>query len=113
MTAVVGILIKLIPNLTELKVFDNTAENDPKKGKTPVPKLLCTGFTAESWRKHDLRQMPEWARPIVQAAIESPKRVGIVPARSNRFPQALPRDRACFASANRRKNRCGVARQVG
>ena len=67
-------LIKLIPNLTELKVFDNTAENDPKRGQTPVPKLLLHWLNGRIVRKYDLLQMPEWARPIVQAAIESSKK---------------------------------------
>jgi predicted ABC-type ATPase len=67
-------LIKLIPNLTELKVFDNTAENDPKRGQTPEPKLLLHLLRGRIVRKYDLLQMPEWAKPIVQSAIESSKK---------------------------------------
>jgi predicted ABC-type ATPase len=63
-------LIRLLPNLMELRVFDNTAENDPKKGQTPEPKLLLHWVRGRIVRKYDLPQMPEWAKPILQAAIE-------------------------------------------
>jgi hypothetical protein len=63
-------LIRLLPNLTELRVFDNTAESDPKKGQAPEPNLLLHWLRGRIVSKYDLRQMPEWAKPIVQAAIE-------------------------------------------
>ena len=33
-------LIRLLPNLTELLVYDNTVEGDPQTGKAPEPELL-------------------------------------------------------------------------
>jgi len=63
-------LIKLLPKLTKLKVFDNTAENDPKKGQIPEPTLLLHWLRGRIVSKDDLLQIPEWAKPILQVAIE-------------------------------------------
>ena len=63
-------LIALLPKLTELKVFDNTEEGDPQKGQLPSPRLLLTRFTADR-RTCATPRVPEWAKPIIQAAIET------------------------------------------
>jgi predicted ABC-type ATPase len=67
-------LIRLLPRLARLQVFDNSAEAPPGQ-KIPDPMLVLE--MAESRlifpRANDanaLRVTPEWARPIVQAAIE-------------------------------------------
>jgi len=64
-------LIELMPVLTELKVFDNTEDGDPQKGQAPSPKLLLHMNSGKIVTAHDLRQIPQWAKPILQAAIAS------------------------------------------
>jgi predicted ABC-type ATPase len=67
-------LIELQPNLTELKVFDNTAEGDPQKGQTPAPMLLLHQKERNIVRLCDLRSVPQWAKPILQTAIDMAKK---------------------------------------
>lgn len=65
-------IIDLLPHLTELRVFDNSAERDPVTNAIPVPKELL------HWQRGkivapatiDLASVPEWARPIVARALE-------------------------------------------
>lgn len=65
-------IINLLPYLTELRVFDNSAERDPVTGAIPAPKELL------HWQRGkitapaptDLASTPEWARPIVARALE-------------------------------------------
>jgi predicted ABC-type ATPase len=68
-------LIELLPNLAELRVFDNTEEGDPQKGQTPAPKLLLHQKEGKIVSLYDLRLVPQWAKPILQAAIEEAKEV--------------------------------------
>ena len=63
-------LLGLLPKLAELKLFDNTAEGDPEKGQSPEPKLLLHLLHRRIVSSYDLLQMPEWAKPILQAALE-------------------------------------------
>jgi len=67
-------LIELQPNLTELKVFDNTKEGDPQKGQTPAPKLLLHQKERRIVSLSDLRSVPKWAKPILQTAIATDKK---------------------------------------
>jgi predicted ABC-type ATPase len=64
-------LIDLLPSLTELKVFDNTEEGDPQKGKSPRPELLLHQKAGRIVSLCDLRSVPQWAKPIVQAAMKT------------------------------------------
>jgi predicted ABC-type ATPase len=64
-------LIRLLRIATEVRVYDNSAENDPSTGKRPKPRLLL-------WMKHgrvvercELTQVPEWAKPILAVALKS------------------------------------------
>lgn len=66
-------LIELMPKLTALRVFDNTDEGDPQDRKAPSPKLLLHMERGKIVSTYDLRRMPDWAKPIVLAAIESSK----------------------------------------
>lgn len=69
-------LIRLLPALTELKVFDNSAEGDPFRGVAPAPMLilhLARGTIVDSC---DLARTPAWAKPIVAAAMRSSRRSG-------------------------------------
>jgi predicted ABC-type ATPase len=67
-------LLRLLPRLTELKVFDNSAENDPRKGRRPEPILLLRMIRGRIVSCLDLLEMPEWVKPIVQAALDLPKK---------------------------------------
>jgi predicted ABC-type ATPase len=63
-------LIELLPNLTELKVFDNTEEGDPQKGHSPAPRILLHLKKRKIVSLCDLDSVPQWAKPIVQAAMQ-------------------------------------------
>ena len=62
-------LIELMPVLTELKVFDNTEDGDPQKGQAPSLQLLLHMNLGKIVTAYDLRRIPQWAKPILQAAI--------------------------------------------
>jgi predicted ABC-type ATPase len=68
-------LIKLMPRLAHLQVFDNSAEALPGEDiPDPVLVLEMVGgrlVFPEPQNAAALTATPEWARPIVQAAIES------------------------------------------
>jgi predicted ABC-type ATPase len=63
-------LIQLLPNLTEMKLYDNSAEADPDAGAAPHPKLLLHVVKGHIKEMYDARQMPEWAKPIVAVALK-------------------------------------------
>jgi predicted ABC-type ATPase len=64
-------LIRLMGGLTELKVFDNSAQADPHLGQAPEPRLLLhlrKGKVAGPSRDA-LKRTPEWAKCVVEAAL--------------------------------------------
>ncbi len=73
-------LITLLPHLTELRVYDNTAEADPHQGLAPRPRLLLhwqrDRACSEPGTLHcpdspeALARTPEWAKPLVMAALK-------------------------------------------
>jgi predicted ABC-type ATPase len=62
-------LIRLLPRLTELRVYDNSAEADPHTGKTPAPKLVLHTLNGKWVGPKRLASTPEWAKPIVAAVM--------------------------------------------
>lgn len=62
-------LVKLLPALTELRVFDNSADADPAAGAAPRPVLVLHLDHGEIVGPADLSSTPEWAKPIVAAAL--------------------------------------------
>lgn len=65
-------LITLLPQLAELKVFDNSAERERKTGRIPPPKLLLH-FQRGKVIAPDagaLVETPEWAKEIVARALQ-------------------------------------------
>jgi predicted ABC-type ATPase len=64
-------LIRLLPKLTELRVYDNSAEADPAAGVAPEPLLVLHMLRGTVVRACSLAQTPEWAKPIVAAALKT------------------------------------------
>jgi len=64
-------LIRLLPGLTELLVYDNSREANPDAGERPEPKLLLHMDSGKIVGWCDLRLIPEWAKPIVAAALKT------------------------------------------
>ena len=62
-------LIALLPGLAALRVFDNSVEADPADGRVPLPKLILAMKRGRIVAPRDLRATPEWAKPIVAAAL--------------------------------------------
>ncbi|MDE2197163.1 MAG: AAA family ATPase [Gammaproteobacteria bacterium] len=63
-------LINLLPHLTELQVFDNSREADPATGQQPEPTLILRMQHGKILNPGDLPQAPEWAKPIISAALK-------------------------------------------
>lgn len=61
-------LIRLLPRLTELRLYDNSEEADPAAGLAPSPVLLLHWRRRRIVAPRDLRATPDWAKPIVAAA---------------------------------------------
>ena len=61
-------LIRLLPRLTELRVFDNSAEADPKAGVAPSPELMLHMLNGKVVESCALARAPGWAKPILAAA---------------------------------------------
>ena len=62
-------LIQLLPALTELRVYDNSADADPATGHAPRPRLVLHVDRGQVVGPPDLSSTPEWAKPIVAAAL--------------------------------------------
>lgn len=67
-------LIKLLPKLTELWVYDNSHEADPDTGAAPRPMLLLHMVNRKIIAPADLSKTLPWAKPIVAAALRLAKR---------------------------------------
>ena len=67
-------LIELLPRLTALRVHDNSADADPAAGRTPKPKLVLHMERRKILNPRDLAHTPDWAKPIVAAAIDLSQR---------------------------------------
>jgi predicted ABC-type ATPase len=63
-------LIRLMPRLTELRVYDNTEEADPYAGNSPQPLLVLHMSGGDIVAACDLNRTPGWAKPILAAAIK-------------------------------------------
>jgi predicted ABC-type ATPase len=65
-------LVRLLPKLTELRMFDNSAPGDPAAGRTPQPQLVLHVFRGRVVRPMPSRlaRTPPWAKPVVAAALK-------------------------------------------
>jgi predicted ABC-type ATPase len=64
-------LIRLLPMLTQLLVYDNSREGDPRRGDLPHPFLILSMLEGRIREHCDLAEVPDWAKSIFQAAIEA------------------------------------------
>jgi predicted ABC-type ATPase len=62
-------LVQLLPALTELRVYDNSATADPAAGQAPQPVLVLHMQHGRIVGPPDLASTPDWAKPIVAAAV--------------------------------------------
>jgi predicted ABC-type ATPase len=63
-------LIALLPVLAALRIYDNSAEDDPAAGMTPSPALVLHTERGKILNPDQLPQAPDWAKPIVAAALK-------------------------------------------
>ena len=63
--------MRLLPRLTELRVYDNSEEADPQTGGTPSLVLLLHLVRGKIAASCDLARTPQWAKPILAAALKS------------------------------------------
>ena len=63
-------LVNLLPSLTALRVYDNSGHADPEAGGLPVPRLVLHLEKGRILGPEDLSQTPDWAKPIVAAALQ-------------------------------------------
>jgi predicted ABC-type ATPase len=62
-------LVQLLPVLTELRVYDNSATADPAAGQAPQPVLVLHVNRGRIVAPADLARTPDWAKPVVAAAL--------------------------------------------
>ena len=62
-------LIALLPALTALRVYDNSTEADPAAGKAPALAPVLIMEHRKILNPEDLPRAPDWAKPIVAAAL--------------------------------------------
>lgn len=63
-------LIRLLPRLTELRVYDNSRESDPAEGLAPQPILVLHMVAGRIAATCDLAGAPDWTKPILMAAMK-------------------------------------------
>jgi predicted ABC-type ATPase len=62
-------LVRLAPYLTELRVFDNSADADPKAGHRPEPHELLYATSGELKRSVILTGCPDWVKPVLTVLV--------------------------------------------
>ena len=67
-------LIRLLPRLTELLVYDNSEEADPHSGSAPELKKILQTIKGEIVASCDLMKAPDWTKPILMAALKSSRK---------------------------------------
>jgi predicted ABC-type ATPase len=64
-------LVKLAPRLTQLRVFDNSAEGDPKSGTRPQPVEVLSAQRGTLERHCPLETCPNWAKPVLMTLLKA------------------------------------------
>jgi predicted ABC-type ATPase len=67
-------LVRLMPHLESLRLYDNSAEADPKRGRLPTPTLLLHVSRDKVVEHVPLGRIPSWAKPILAAALQRARR---------------------------------------
>lgn len=62
-------LIRLLPRLTELLVYDNSKEADPHTGAAPEPRRILHMASGKIVAMCDPAIVPGWAKPVMLAAL--------------------------------------------
>ena len=62
-------LIRLMPGLAELRIYDNSEEADPEAGAAPEPRLILHMRDAAIVQSCEPEEVPEWAKPLMVVAI--------------------------------------------
>lgn len=62
-------LVELMPSLAALRVYDNSMEIDPAKGRPPMPRLVLHVEGGRIVAPGDLGATPQWAKAIVARAM--------------------------------------------
>lgn len=67
-------LVRILPYVAALRLFDNSAPADPAIGLVPHPRLLIEVVARRIVTPKHLRalagQVPEWAKPVAAAALK-------------------------------------------
>jgi predicted ABC-type ATPase len=63
-------LIRLMPKLTELRVYDNSKEADPRTTASLSPRLLVHLDRGRLASVCELAAIPDWAKPVVLTALK-------------------------------------------
>jgi len=67
-------LIRLLPHLASLRVYDNSIDGDPKAGVKPQPTLVLHMEGGQVVEHIGLEFVPQWAKPVMAAAFEVTKK---------------------------------------
>jgi len=66
-------LVRLLPQLTELRLYDNSHDADPAENMVPQPALVLHMVKGRTVTTCDLAKAPDWAKPILMAALKRVK----------------------------------------
>ena len=63
-------LIRLLPRLTELCMYDNSVKADLRSNVAPQPRLLLHMESGKVLHMLKVSEIPDWAKPIVEMAMK-------------------------------------------
>lgn len=63
-------LIRLLPHLIELRLFDNSRETHPEQGAACSPRLLLAMRDGQIVYSVPLDEVPDWAKPVMMASAQ-------------------------------------------
>lgn len=63
-------LIRLLPKLTELRLYDNSENSNPALEAVPQPRLILHAADGAVRETCEMSAVPEWAKPIFMAALQ-------------------------------------------
>ena len=69
-------LARLIPRVAALKVYDNSHEADIERSELPRPKLVLEFVAGRIRNRERLAKTPDWAKPLVAAALKAERPAG-------------------------------------